>query len=487
MQTAELLDEYSYSEPKPLRVTEWHDPKSSSVGWLVTDSRRCGIAGGGVFMSSGATVEEARGIARTMSKKFAICPNPIGGAKAGIRCDLTDTVQRDEVLWRFLSEMRPELDWWVTAADIGTSDRVINWAVRRLTGRDMQFALYRHAAGNDQRALELSRRAADLYRVDMSSALSPPGAPHFEFEVPFIEAAVGFCVVQSIFAAYARLEPGRLAQERPLEDVRIAIQGAGAVGTGVMLYASRLGARIVAVSDAEGIVYHPDGLDVEGVLALRARETAGFTEEARPLAGKLLSRYLLNSRDERLQVVTDAQLAKPETGRDPKLAHLLENAESANVFVPAASRYVLDGAAVEIASAGMWRDVHPRLIVAGANNPFGVPCGRGPAQPPTATDIGAILRTIQNHGVIYVPDFRANGGTAQLFHCYASGELDWVLEGAPTGIPVLTAEQQQDALQTVSSRIWRAVNEDLELCTPSFLDLPLRAEERVTQQLSDLE
>jgi hypothetical protein len=93
---------------------------------------------------------------------------------------------------------------------------------------------------------------------------------------------------------------------------------------------------------------------------------------------------------------------------------------------------------------------------------------------------------MSEHKAIYVPDFRANGGTAQLFHSYAAGELNWILNGAPEGIPVLKVDQQQAALQIISSRIRDAVRGDLELCDDSCLDLPFRAEMRVARQLADL-
>ena len=289
----------------PLSVTEWHDPMSSSVGWLVVDRRVNGISGGGVFMWHGATMEETRGIAHTMSKKFAICPQPIGGAKGGIRCALTDPAERQAVLRRFLNEMRNELgNRWVTAGDYGTCDRFVDQTVRELTGRDMQWALFRLGARNEKKADELSARAFDLYRVDMSSALLPPGKPRPKFKIPFIEAAVGYGVVQSIVATYTKLEPARLNWELPLKNVRIAVQGAGAVGTGVMLYASRLGAQIVAVSDAEGIVYDSRGLDIETLLSLRARKIAGLPAEQRQSAGKLLFRFVPKAGGGRVRLVS---------------------------------------------------------------------------------------------------------------------------------------------------------------------------------------
>ncbi|MGH9681250.1 MAG: hypothetical protein ACRD4Y_14990, partial [Candidatus Acidiferrales bacterium] len=418
-------------------------------------------------------------------------PQPIGGAKGGIRCDLTDPAERQAVLCRFLREMQTELSVrWVTAGDYGTCDRFVDEKIRELTGHDMQWALFRRAAENEAKANELSSRAFDLYQVDMASALLAPGSPRPEFRIPFIEASVGFGVVQSIVAAYEKLEPRRAGREKPLERVRIAVQGAGAVGTGVMLYASRLGAQIVAVSDAEGILYDPDGMDMESLLTLRARQIAGLPEEERLLAAKLLYRYVPREGfgGTRLVSASAAEELSSEATRfvEPKLAHMIENAPMANVFVPAASRYVWNAMAVEIAAAGMWSGARHRLVVAGANNVFGAPAERGLGLPPTTADTEEALERMYAHNAIYVPDFRANGGTAQLFHSYAAGELRWILNGTPAGIPVLTALQQQAALQIISSRIRDAVRDDLEQCGVSCLDLPFRAEMRVARQLAEL-
>jgi hypothetical protein len=475
----------------PLAVTEWRDPMTSSVGWLVVDRRVNGISGGGVFMWPGATMEETRGIARTMSKKFAICPQPIGGAKGGIRCDLKDPAEREGVLRRFLSEMRTELgNRWVTAGDYGTSDRFVAQTVRQLTGRDMQWALFRLGALDEERADELSSRAFDLYQVDMSSAFLPPGSPRPKFKVPYIEAAVGYGVVESIVATYTKLEPDRLNWELPLKNVRIAVQGAGAVGTGVMLYASRLGAQIVAVSDAEGIVYDSRGLNIENLLSVRARTIAALPEEQHQSAGKLLFRFIPKGGSGKVRLVSSARAESLVSGDflhvGPKLAHMLENAPGANVFVPAASRYIWNATAVEIASAGMWKGASPRLVVAGANNVFGAPGKNGSGLPPTNADSEEILERMREHRAIYVPDFRANGGTAQLFHAYAAGELNWILKGADSGVPVLTQEEQEAALHTISARIREAVRGDLDLCDSTCLDLPFRAEIRVLWQLAKL-
>lgn len=488
MTTTSLATEYSPSTWKPLRVTEWHDPSSDAQGWLVIDRRVKGVAGGGIFMSEGATEQEAVDIAHTMSKKFLICEPVIGGAKAGIRCNSKNLGERQAVLQRFLSELRSELrDGWVTAGDFGTDDRIIQETVEKLTRHDMQWALFQLASENDdQKASQLSRRARELYQIDMSSALRDSTRSSVPiFSLPLIEAAVGYGIVQAVVVVCSKLEPWRARVEHPLEGLRFAVQGAGTVGSGVCLYASRLGAKIVTLSDAEGILYDSDGLDVEQLLATRTQELLRMNEGGSQ-ASKILTPYVRSKRDS-TRFVSSIQAAQEMQGRssevESKLAHMFCYSEQAHVFVPAASRYLLNSRAIEIASRKMWADCNTRIIVAGANNPIGQCSPEGVPVAPDAENLAQTIKTMQQHSVVFVPDFRANGGTAQLFHCYASGELDWVFDDAPAGIPTLDAGSQKQTLDLVGRRIVKAITEDINDCEASLVELPDRAEERVSEQL----
>jgi hypothetical protein len=336
--------------------------------------------------------------------------------------------------------------------------------------------------------MEMSRRAADLYRVDMAAALLPPGQPHPEFELQFVEAAAGFGVVQSLLAVSEKLGIDRTGHEAPLKGLRMAVQGSGVVGTGAMLFASRLGAEVVAVSDAEGVAYAPDGFDVESLLARRARALSKLPQAVRLQAAKVLVPYVRQSSSNNVRVLTNAEIEREIRvfggGVDGKLVHLLRTADSVNVLVLAASRYVWSEQAVQIACEGMWKNVHPRVMVAGANNPFRGMLESDSAVPPTSLEIKSILNELRRRQVIHVPDFRANGGTAQLFHCYASGELDWIFEDTTSGIPVLTREEQAQGLEVTSYRIKRVLRQDLDRCGSSALELPSISDERVVDQLA---
>jgi hypothetical protein len=258
------------------------------------------------------------------------------------------------------------------------------------------------------------------------------------------------------------------------------------VGTGVILYAYRLGAQIVAISDAEGIIYDSEGIDVEQLLSRRAISTADLSDEDRTGALKLLSPFADECPDHDYSVVTEREVSLNghfrNLGVDPKLGHMLQHALAVNVFVPAASRYLLNCRAIDIASEGMWKDTYPRLVVTGANNPFGTHDELGLPKAPNTEDRDAIGRCLRDRGIVYVPDFRSNGGTAQLFHCYASGELDWVLDETTVGAPVLPFDGQERVLQIVTGRIVDAVNKDLGNSDSSLLDLAARAEQRVAVQ-----
>jgi glutamate dehydrogenase (NAD(P)+) len=78
------------------------------------------------------------------------------------------------------------------------------------------------------------------------------------------EAATGRGVVMALAELLQTLK-------RPLRGTRLAIQGFGNVGTHAAEIAAAQGATIVAVSDQGGTVSDPEGLDVAGVVAHKAR------------------------------------------------------------------------------------------------------------------------------------------------------------------------------------------------------------------------
>ena len=71
-------------EAPPRRIL--HARAGDAEGWLVIDTLRDGLAFGGTRFSPSVDEAEVKGLARAMTWKLAVHGQPVGGAKAGIRC-----------------------------------------------------------------------------------------------------------------------------------------------------------------------------------------------------------------------------------------------------------------------------------------------------------------------------------------------------------------------------------------------------------------
>src|SRR5690606_849917 len=71
------------------------------------------------------------------------------------------------------------------------------------------------------------------------------------------DVITGYGVAASVRRLYER-------RGRPLEGVRVLLEGFGNVGAAAGLYLTRSGARIVAIRDARGTLIEPAGIDRAG-------------------------------------------------------------------------------------------------------------------------------------------------------------------------------------------------------------------------------
>ena len=79
----------------------WTDELTGIKGYVVIDTLSRGVAGGGLRMRDGVTLDEVRDLAQAMTLKEAVVYTPgdryipLGGAKGGIDCDPYDPRARD--------------------------------------------------------------------------------------------------------------------------------------------------------------------------------------------------------------------------------------------------------------------------------------------------------------------------------------------------------------------------------------------------------
>ena len=324
------------SEP-PCYEVKLYDPETGTTAFLVIDTLTGGFAAGGIRLSPTVTLDEVKELARTMTRKFRLLKIPLGGAKAGIVAD-PDSPRKEEHLRAFARRAEPFLkELYIAGEDLGT------------TARDVAL-VYREAGCSwfdvvSQKGAERFR-AAGIPLEDLKS-LQPTDLQGVNLE----EVLTGFGVAEVTEEACAQLGL------KP-EKSRVSLQGFGTVGGASAQYLAAKGFRIVAVADAQGLLYREEGLPVEELLA--ARDERGLIDR-----GKLSFPFEERPREAWLQI-------------------------EAEVLIPAAiSGAVHEGNVGEVSSSA-------RLVIEAANLPL----------TPGAE------RHLFERGVAVIPDFLANAGAA---------------------------------------------------------------------------
>jgi glutamate dehydrogenase (NAD(P)+) len=230
----------------------WTDEITGVKGYVVIDTLSRGVAGGGLRMREGVTLEEVRDLARAMTLKEAVVHTegdryvPLGGAKGGIDCDPYDPRAR-EVLARFGRATKPLIEsLFATGEDFGVRQEVIDEV---FAGEGIRSSA--------ESALALVEDGAD--------------AAHDRLKLAF-DQSVGGVGLGELVGGYGVAETALAALEFrglvPAESTAV-VQGFGSMGGATARYLAQAGVRVVGVADREGLVHNSDGLDVEELLATR--------------------------------------------------------------------------------------------------------------------------------------------------------------------------------------------------------------------------
>lgn len=267
---------------------------------------------GGIRMSGDVTLEDVIQLAEIMTYKNALMDLPFGGGKAGITAesDLPPDAKK-LIMEGFAHEIRYELisGNYVPAPDLGTGPREMSVIFGETHVRE-----------------------------------SVTGKPIGIGGLPGREEATGY----GVSTVSERALEEFLGKE--MSDVSIAVQGFGNVGSWACSFLSKLGGKIVAVSDRSGGVVDRNGIDIEE-LRKHVKKHGGISG----FGGKSLS--------------------------NPELLEL-----DVDLLIPAAVGGVITGE-----NAGK---IRARLIVEGANAPV----------TKKADEI------LEKRGILVVPDILANAG-----------------------------------------------------------------------------
>jgi glutamate dehydrogenase (NAD(P)+) len=198
-------------------------------GYRVQHSGARGPCKGGIRYHPEADEQEVLGLATTMTWKTALLDVPFGGAKGGVQIDQRQlSIREYEAVTRsFTSRIAIVLGPYrdIPAPDMGTNAQVMAWLMD-----------------------EYSKRTGYTPAVVTGKPVSLGGSLGRE-------EATGQGVLY-VMQHYAK------DFDVPIEGGTVIIQGFGNVGANLALLLHKEGAKILAVSDVDGGLHNPKGLDI---------------------------------------------------------------------------------------------------------------------------------------------------------------------------------------------------------------------------------
>lgn len=228
------------------------------IGYRVQHDKSRGPMKGGLRFHPAVDMDEVRSLAALMTWKTAVVNVPYGGAKGGIAIDPRKFSLRElELITRRFVDathdlLGPDID--IPAPDMGSNADVMAWFMN-------QYAKY-HGF----------------------SPACVTGKPVELYGLPGREEATGRGV--GIFAVKTISRLGRKPSE-----TRVAIQGFGNVGSHAAKFLAEAEFKVVAIGDASGAFYRPEGLDVLDMLRYSQQHQnslAGYEAAERIPAAELL-------------------------------------------------------------------------------------------------------------------------------------------------------------------------------------------------------
>ncbi|HRY28723.1 MAG TPA: Glu/Leu/Phe/Val dehydrogenase [Elusimicrobiota bacterium] len=242
-----------------------------------------GPAKGGIRFHPDLTLDEVKALAFWMTLKCAVMGLPYGGAKGGVRVDPKKLTlgELERLTRRFASEIAiiigPEKD--IPAPDVATNPQIMAWIM-------------------------------DTY--SMGIGYSAPGVVTGKpLEIGGSlgrNEATGRGVVVIIEEAFRRLK-------WPLRGATAAVQGFGNVGSVCAKLLAGMGVKVIAVSDVDGGVYSERGLDIEKMLAAKAKG-AGVKDFHAPGTTRITNEELLECRcDVLIPAALENQITKDNAPR----------------------------------------------------------------------------------------------------------------------------------------------------------------------------
>lgn len=222
-----------------VRIPVRMDDKKIKVftGYRAQHSNAVGPTKGGIRLLPNVTADEIKALSLWMTLKAGIADLPYGGAKGAIVCDPREMSQGElerlsRGYVRALREvMGPEQD--IPAPDLYTDAQIMAWM------------------------------------MDEYSVLNGKSVPGFITGKPLVLGGSAGRTKAGAEGVTVVIEEAARRRQIDIQSARVIVQGFGNAGSFLAKFLADKGAMIVGISDSNGALYDPKGLDIDYLLDRR--------------------------------------------------------------------------------------------------------------------------------------------------------------------------------------------------------------------------
>jgi glutamate dehydrogenase (NAD(P)+) len=229
------------------------------TGYRVTHNIARGPSKGGIRYHPDVTLDEVKALAMWMTWKCALMGIPFGGAKGGVVVDpkKLSRVELEKMTRRYTSEIineiGPEKD--IPAPDVGTDGSVMAWI----------FDTFSMNKGHSVLGVVTGKPLTIGGSLGREEATARGGL---------------YCIRDAV-----------AKQDGRLDEMSVAVQGFGNVGSYLAQFLQEEGAKVVAISDSTVSLHNPNGIDVRNAVTHKREHGTlrGFREAEEITADELLT------------------------------------------------------------------------------------------------------------------------------------------------------------------------------------------------------
>ena len=304
-------------------------------GYRVQHNHILGPFKGGIRYHPAVSLGEVAALASLMTYKNSLLNLPLGGAKGGVQVNpnILSKTELEVLTRRFTTELGPFIgpDKDIPAPDVGTNSETMSWI---------------------------------LDTFSMETGFSQTGVVTGKpVEIGGSRGRMSATGLGIVYITKKALE----AKDREILNTSFAIQGFGNVGTHVGIEAHAMGAKIIAVSDIQGGIYNPNGINISELFRYLKKNNfvKGFPKT---------------------ENITNEQLLELDV----------------DVLCPCALESVIHEKNM--------RNIRAKIIVEGANGPL----------------TSEASEYLSKKGILVVPDILANGGGAVVSYFEWIQDIGWL-------------------------------------------------------------